>query len=70
VSTHFLATPLGKILSVNQPNISSSDMSFEIDLKNAIMVTLEEIPKEQRKVFEAHRQAVEEHRRAEEAREL
>jgi hypothetical protein len=45
-------------------------MSFEIDLKNAIMVTLEEIPKEQRKVFEAHRQAVEEHRRAEEAREL
>jgi hypothetical protein len=45
-------------------------MSFEIDLKNAIMVTLEEILKEQRKVFEAHRQAVEEHRRAEEAREL
>jgi hypothetical protein len=70
VSTHFLATPLGKILSVNQPNISSSDMSFEIDLKNVIMVTLEEIPEEQRKVFEAHRQAVEEHRRAEEAREL
>jgi hypothetical protein len=70
VSTHFLATPLGKILSVNQPNISSSDMSLEIDLKNVIMVTLEEIPEEQRKVFEAHRQAVEEHRRAEEAREL
>jgi hypothetical protein len=70
VSTHFLATPLGKILSVNQPNISSSDMSFEIDLKNVIMVTLEEIPEEQRKVFEAHQQAVEEHRRAEEAREL
>jgi hypothetical protein len=51
---HTLATPLGKILSVNQPNLSSSDMSFEIDSKNVIMVTLEEISEEQRKAFKAH----------------
>jgi hypothetical protein len=67
VSTYFLATPLGKIVWVNQPNLSSSAMSIEIDLKNAIMVTLEEIPEEQRKVFEAHRQATEERREVEEA---
>jgi hypothetical protein len=42
------------ILSANQPNQSSSDMSFEVDPKNVIMVTLEEIPEEQRKVFESH----------------
>jgi hypothetical protein len=30
-------------------------MSFEIDPKNVNMVTLEETPKEQHKVFEAHR---------------
>jgi hypothetical protein len=29
-------------------------MSFEIDLKNVIMVTLEDIPEVQRKAFEAH----------------
>jgi hypothetical protein len=45
-------------------------MSSEIDPKNVIMVTLEEIPKGQHMVFEAHRQAVEECRKAEEAREL
>jgi hypothetical protein len=45
-------------------------MSFEIDPKNVIMVTLEEVPKEQRKAFEAHRQAAEERRKTDEAREL
>jgi hypothetical protein len=70
VSTHFLVTSLGKILSVNQPNLSSSDMSFEIDSKNVIMMTLEEIPEEQGKVFEVHQQATEERRKAEEARKL
>jgi hypothetical protein len=29
-------------------------MSFEIDLKNVIMVTLKDIPELQRKAFEAH----------------
>jgi hypothetical protein len=70
VSTNFLATPLEKILSVNQLNLSSSDMSSDIDPKNVIMVTLEEIKEEQCKAFEAHRKATEEHRKAEEAREL
>jgi hypothetical protein len=69
VSTHFLA-PLGKILPVNQSNLSFSVMSFEVDLKNVIMVTLEEIPEEQCKTFKTHRQAAEERRKAEEAREL
>jgi hypothetical protein len=55
VLTHFLVTLLGKILWVNQPNLSSSDMASEIDPKNVIMVTLEEIPEEQRKAFKAHR---------------
>jgi hypothetical protein len=41
-------------------------MSSEIDPKNVIMVTLEE----QRKAFEAHRPAAEEHRKTEEAQEL
>jgi hypothetical protein len=45
-------------------------MSFEVDLKNVIMVTLEEIPEEQCKTFKTHRQAAEERRKAEEAREL
>jgi hypothetical protein len=45
-------------------------MSIEIDPKNVIMVTLEEIPEEQRKAFEAHRQAAEERRMVEEAWEL
>jgi hypothetical protein len=54
MSTHFLATPLGKILLVNQPNLSSSDMSSEIDPKNVIMVTLEEISEEQCKAFGVH----------------
>jgi hypothetical protein len=47
VSIYFLVTLLGRILSVNQPNLSSSGMSFKIDLKIIIMVTLEEIPEEQ-----------------------
>jgi hypothetical protein len=67
VSTYFVATPLGRILLVNQPNLSSSDMSSEIDPKNVIMVTLDEISKEQRKAFETHRQAAKERRKAEEA---
>jgi hypothetical protein len=70
VSTHFLVTPLRKILLANQLNLSSSDMSFEADPKNVIMVTLEEIPEEQSKAFEAHRQATKEHRKVEEAWEL
>jgi hypothetical protein len=41
--------------SYNQPNLSSSDMSSKIYPKNVIMATLEEIPWEQRKVFEVHR---------------
>jgi hypothetical protein len=45
-------------------------MSFEVDPKNVIMVTLEEILEEQSKAFEAHYQATEEQRKAEEAREL
>jgi hypothetical protein len=40
-------TQVGKILLVNQLNLSSSDMSSEIDPKNVMMVTLEEIPEEQ-----------------------
>jgi hypothetical protein len=67
VSTYFLKTPLGKILSTNQLNMSSSDMSFEADPKNVIMVTLEEILEEERKTFEVHRQATEECRKDEEA---
>jgi hypothetical protein len=47
-------TPLGRILSVNQPNLSSLDMSSDIDPKNVIVVTLEEILEEQRMAFEAH----------------
>jgi hypothetical protein len=39
-------------------------MSSEIDPKNIIMVTLEEISEQQRKAFEVHRQAVEERRKA------
>jgi hypothetical protein len=70
VSTHFLTTPLGRILSVNQLNLSSSDISSNIDPKNVIMVTLDEISEEQRKAFEAHRQATEERRKAKEAWEL
>jgi hypothetical protein len=42
-------------------------MSSEIDPKNIIMVTLEDIPEEQRKVFEAHQQVAKEHRNIEEA---
>jgi hypothetical protein len=45
-------------------------MSSEIDPKNIIMVTLEEISEEERKAFETHRQATEECRKAEEAQEL
>jgi hypothetical protein len=45
-------------------------MSCEIDPKNAIMVTLEEIPEEQRRASEVHWQAAKECRKAEEAREL
>jgi hypothetical protein len=45
-------------------------MSSEIDSKNVIMMTLEEIPEEQGKVFEVHQQATEERRKAEEARKL
>jgi hypothetical protein len=45
-------------------------MSSEVDPKNIIMVTLDEIPEEQRKAFEAHRKSTEEHQKAEEAREL
>jgi hypothetical protein len=45
-------------------------MSFEIDSKNVIMMTLEEIPEEQGKVFEVHQQATEERRKAKEARKL
>jgi hypothetical protein len=45
-------------------------MSSEIDPKNVIMVTLDEISKEQRKAFETHRQAAKERRKAEEAWEL
>jgi hypothetical protein len=45
-------------------------MSSKIDLKNVIMVTLEQISEEQRMAFEAHRQAAEERRKIEEAREL
>jgi hypothetical protein len=45
-------------------------MSFKIDPKNIIMVTLEEISEERRKVFKTHRQAIEECRKTEEAREL
>jgi hypothetical protein len=70
VSTHFLATLLERILLVNQPNISSSDMSFEIDLKNVIMMALEEISEEQRKAFDARRLATGERRKAEEVRVL
>jgi hypothetical protein len=70
VSTYFLVTPPGKILLVNQLNLSSSYKSSKIDLKNVIMVTLEEIPEEQRKAFEVHRQATEECRKTEEAQEL
>jgi hypothetical protein len=40
---------VGKIIWVNQLNLSSSNMSSEIDLKNVIMVTSEGILKEQRK---------------------
>jgi hypothetical protein len=67
VSTYFLATPLGKIILVNQLNLSSLNMSSEIDPKNNIMLTLDEIPEEQRKAFEVHGQATEERRKAEEA---
>jgi hypothetical protein len=63
-------TPLGRILSVNQPNLSSSDMSSEIDPKNIIMVTMEEILEKERKAFKVHRQAAEECRKTEEAQEL
>jgi hypothetical protein len=58
------------VVSVNQPNLSSSDMTFGIDPKNVIMMTLEEILEEQRKAFEVHQQAVEERRKVEKAREL
>jgi hypothetical protein len=54
VSAYFLATPLERILLVNQLNLSSLDMSSKIDPKNIIMVTLEEILEEHRKAFEAH----------------
>jgi hypothetical protein len=70
VSTYFLATPLGKIFSDSQSNLSSSDMSSEIDPKNVIMVTLEDIPEEQRKAVEVHRQAAEECRKVEEVQKL
>jgi predicted Holliday junction resolvase-like endonuclease len=52
---------------VNQPNLTFSNMSSDIDPKNVIMVTLEEISEEQCKAFEAHQQAAEEHRKTEEA---
>jgi hypothetical protein len=45
-------------------------MSSEIDPKNVIMVTLEEIPEEQCKAFKVHRHATEERRKTEEAWEL
>jgi vacuolar-type H+-ATPase subunit H len=45
-------------------------MSSEIHPKNIIMATLEEVPKEAHRVFEAHHKAAEEHRKAIEAREL
>jgi predicted transcriptional regulator len=70
VSTYFLVTPLGKIVSVNQSNLSSSNMTSKIDPKNIIMVTLEKILEEQRRAFEAHQQVVEECRKVKEAWEL
>jgi hypothetical protein len=45
-------------------------MSSEVDPKNIIMVTLDEIPEEQRKAFEAHRKSTEERQKAEEVWEL
>jgi hypothetical protein len=45
-------------------------MSSEIDPKNIIMVTMEEILEKERKAFEVHRQAAEECRKTEEAQEL
>jgi hypothetical protein len=45
-------------------------MSSEIDPKNVIMVTLEDIPEEQRKAVEVHRRAAEERRKVEEVRKL
>jgi hypothetical protein len=45
-------------------------MSFEIDPKNVIMVTLEEIPEQQRKTFKMQWQAAERRRKVEEMWEL
>jgi hypothetical protein len=45
-------------------------MSSEIDPKNDIMLTLEDIPEEQRKAIEARHQAIEERRKAKEVQEL
>jgi hypothetical protein len=45
-------------------------VSSEIHPKNIIMVTLEEVPEDTRKVFDSHRKAVEKHREMNKAREL
>jgi hypothetical protein len=60
----------GGISLVNQSNCSSPNMSSEIDPKNDIMLTLEDIPEEQRKAIEARHQAIEERRKAKEVQEL
>jgi hypothetical protein len=42
-------------------------MSSEIHPKNIVMVTLEEVPEEACRVFEAHHKAAEDHRKVVEA---
>jgi hypothetical protein len=48
----------------DQPNCSSLDMSSEIDPKNVVMVTLEDILEEQCNAFETHHKDAEERRKA------
>jgi hypothetical protein len=62
---------MGKVLQANtQLNRSSPHMSFKINPKNIIMMTLEEVLGDARKAFKAHHKAAEKRRNVEEAWEL
>jgi hypothetical protein len=64
-------TSLRKVLqATSQLDQSSPPVSSEIHPKNIIMVTLEEVPEDTRKVFASHRKAIEKHREMNKAREL
>jgi hypothetical protein len=71
VSTHFLVTPLEKIVQANlNMNQSSSTISPKIHSKDITMTTLEKVPEDASKAFEEHMRAAEERRKVAKIKEL